>query len=161
RRLPPHHPHHRGAADGVGRDHAAGRLRGATARRGQLGDGQAGEPARHARVDRPEAPLPRQDGRERRRAAADVLRRPDPVPLELRHGQLRRLRMKRALLVLALAVGLALVPLAAGAGPGLKLKALDTTGYPTIRATLVAPSAADSSPTLTENGRKVLDLNAE
>jgi tight adherence protein B len=65
----------------------------------------------------------------------------------------------RTLLVLAVAG--ALVPVAASAGAQVKLRSVDVSGYPTIRATLVAPSASDQAPTLTENGRKVLDLTAQ
>ena len=43
RRLAPDHPHHRGAADGVRRDHAAGRLRREAAGRG-VGPGEPGKP---------------------------------------------------------------------------------------------------------------------
>jgi tight adherence protein B len=67
--------------------------------------------------------------------------------------------VKRALVVLSGA--LALAPLAAGATSGVSLRAVDVNGYPTIRATLVAPVASDAAPTLTENGRRVLDLTAQ
>ncbi len=63
--------------------------------------------------------------------------------------------------LLVLAVTGALVPVAAGAGARVKLRNVDASGYPTIRATLVAPTASDRAPTLTENGRTVLDLTAE
>jgi tight adherence protein B len=49
-------------------------------------------------------------------------------------------------------------PVAAEAA--LSLRAVDTSGYPTVRATLVAPVAADAPPTLTENGRRVVGLQA-
>jgi tight adherence protein B len=65
----------------------------------------------------------------------------------------------QALLVLAVAGTLA--PLASGARAGLSLRGVDASAYPTVRATLVAPVASDSSPTLTENGKRVLDLTAE
>jgi tight adherence protein B len=38
---------------------------------------------------------------------------------------------------------------------------VDATGYPTVRATLVAPVASRVKPTVTENGRKVVDLTAQ
>ena len=40
------------------------------------------------------------------------------------------------------------------------LRRVDPSGYPTIRATLVAPVASDQAPTLTENGLRVVDLTA-
>jgi tight adherence protein B len=43
---------------------------------------------------------------------------------------------------------------------GLSLRGVDTGGYPTVRATLVSPVAADAPPTLTENGRRVVALTA-
>jgi tight adherence protein B len=52
-----------------------------------------------------------------------------------------------------------LAPVAAGAG--VTLRGVDATGYPTMRATLVAPVASRNAPTLTENGRKVVDLTAQ
>ena len=67
--------------------------------------------------------------------------------------------MKRGLLVLAIAGALA--PIAAGAPKGISLRNVDVSGYPTFRATLVAPVASDSAPTLTENGRRVIDLSAQ
>ena len=76
RRLPPHHPHHRGAAHGVRRDHAAGHLPGEAAGGGGRGVGTT-QAALAAHVHRPQAALPREDGGQRRRAAADVLRAED------------------------------------------------------------------------------------
>jgi tight adherence protein B len=67
--------------------------------------------------------------------------------------------VKRGLLVLAIAGALA--PVAAGAPRGISLRNVDVSGYPTFRATLVAPVASDSAPTLTENGRRVIDLSAQ
>jgi len=67
--------------------------------------------------------------------------------------------VKRALLVLAVAGVLA--PLASGATEGISLRGVDTGRYPTIRATVVAPVATDSAPTLTENGRRVIDFTAQ
>ena len=68
---------------------------------------------------------------------------------------------KAPLLRLLLAVGLAalLVPTAATAS--VRLRGIDPSGYPTVRATLVAPVASDQAPTLTENGKPVVDLNAQ
>jgi len=61
-------------------------------------------------------------------------------------------------ILLLLAVAALLAPVAASAG--VTLRGVDASGYPTVRATLVAPVASDQSPTLTENGRSVIDLTA-
>jgi tight adherence protein B len=61
--------------------------------------------------------------------------------------------------LLAVVIAALLAPLTASAG--VTLRNVDTTGYPTVRATLVAPVASRNAPTLTENGRKVVDLTAE
>jgi tight adherence protein B len=66
-------------------------------------------------------------------------------------------RLSTRLLTAALLAALA-VPGAAGAS--LSLRGIDTSGYPTVRATLVAPVPADAPPTLTENGRQVVGLSA-
>jgi tight adherence protein B len=73
-----------------------------------------------------------------------------------RGGGLERLPLIRILL--ALSVVALLAPVAATAS--VTLRRLDPSGYPTIRATLVAPVASDQTPTLTENGRRVVDLTA-
>jgi tight adherence protein B len=67
---------------------------------------------------------------------------------------------RRALrLVLAAVLAALVTPVAAGAG--LSLRGVDTSGYPTVRVTVVAPVAATAAPpTLTENGRPVVGLNA-
>jgi tight adherence protein B len=59
----------------------------------------------------------------------------------------------------ALAVGL---PAAAGAaGPtGVRVRAVDTSGYPTIRASVVTPTPSRFAPTLNENGTPVIGLQA-
>jgi tight adherence protein B len=64
-----------------------------------------------------------------------------------------RLRLLIALTVVAL-----LAPMAASAS--VTLRQVDSSGYPTIRATVVAPVASDQAPTLTEDGRQVVDLTA-
>jgi tight adherence protein B len=51
-----------------------------------------------------------------------------------------------------------IAPLAADAG--ITLRNVDTSGYPTVRLTLVAPVASDQAPTLTEGGSAVVGLNA-
>ena len=68
-----------------------------------------------------------------------------------------RRRLLRILVLLAAAALLA--PLSADAA--VTLRGVDASGYPTIHATLVAPVASDQAPTLTENGRRVLDLNLQ
>jgi tight adherence protein B len=68
-----------------------------------------------------------------------------------------RRKLLQSLLVLAVVALLA--PIAAGAG--VNLRNVDASGYPTVRATVVAPVATDQAPTLTENGHKVLDLAAQ
>jgi tight adherence protein B len=59
--------------------------------------------------------------------------------------------------IAALAAAL-VVPGAASAA--VSLRGVDAGGYPTIRATLVSPVAGKAPPTLTENGRSVIDLHA-
>jgi len=71
-----------------------------------------------------------------------------------------RARSTRAALLVLVVAG-TLAPLASGARTGLSLRGVDVSSYPTVRATLVAPVASDQAPTLTENGRRVLDLIAE
>jgi tight adherence protein B len=60
--------------------------------------------------------------------------------------------------LIALTVVALLAPVAASAS--VTLRQVDSTGYPTIRATVVAPVASDQAPTLTEDGRQVVDLTA-
>jgi tight adherence protein B len=66
-------------------------------------------------------------------------------------------RRTTRIIVVALLAALA-VPSAAGAA--LSLRRVDLSGYPTVRATVVAPVAADSAPTLTQNGHRVVGLRA-
>jgi len=66
-------------------------------------------------------------------------------------------RSRAALFILAVIAAL-LAPVAASAS--VTLRGVDATGYPTIRATVVAPVASHNAPTLSENGRPVVDLNA-
>ena len=83
------------------------------------------------------------------------------LPAELRSGELRRVRVsRRASRLLVAAVIAALVtPVAAGAS--LSLRGIDTSGYPTVRVTVVAPVARTAAPpTLTENGNQVVGLHA-
>ncbi len=62
-------------------------------------------------------------------------------------------------LLLALAVVCAAVPAVAGAA-GPKIPALDTVGYPTVRATVVTPKPVGRAPELTENGKPVVGARA-
>jgi tight adherence protein B len=64
-------------------------------------------------------------------------------------------RLTTRILAAALVAALA-APAAAVAG--LSLRGVDTSGYPTIRATLVSPAAGNAPPTVTEDGRRVIDL---
>jgi tight adherence protein B len=65
---------------------------------------------------------------------------------------------RRIRILIAVAVVALLVPLAASAS--VSLRGVDVTGYPTVRATVVAPVASHTPPTVTENGSRVVDLNA-
>ncbi|MFL5947456.1 MAG: VWA domain-containing protein [Gaiellaceae bacterium] len=67
------------------------------------------------------------------------------------------LRTARRLLTAAVVAALA-VPV--GADASLKLRGVDASGFPTVRVTVVSPVAASAPPTLTENGRRVVGLNA-
>ena len=61
--------------------------------------------------------------------------------------------------LLALAILCAAVPgVASAAAP--QIASLDTTGYPTVRATVVTPKPVGSAPKLTENGRPVVGFRA-
>ena len=62
-------------------------------------------------------------------------------------------------LLLAFCLAALTAPLAAGAS--VSLRGVDLHGYPTVRATLVAPVASDQAPTLTENGQAVAGLTAQ
>jgi tight adherence protein B len=68
--------------------------------------------------------------------------------------------MRRVLTSAALAAALLTAP-AASAGGGVQLKGLDSTGYPTIRLTVVTSSALTKPPAVTENGQRVVGLQAE
>lgn len=62
-------------------------------------------------------------------------------------------------LLLAAALAALVLPVAAGAS--LNLRGIDTSSYPTVRVTVVAPVAASAAPpTLTENGNPVVGLDA-
>ena len=61
--------------------------------------------------------------------------------------------------LLAAALVALLAPVAASAN--VSLRGVDATGYPTLRAAVVSPVASSQPPTLTENGRRVVDLTAQ
>jgi tight adherence protein B len=63
---------------------------------------------------------------------------------------------RRARLVIAAVLAALAVP--GVAASALSLRGLDTSGFPTVRATLVAPVATKAPPTLTENGASVVGL---
>ena len=73
----------------------------------------------------------------------------------------RRLRLwkRRHILVLAI-VAAAAVPSAAAAA-GVHLSRVDTTGYPTVRFSVVTRTASSHPPTVTENGRGVAALETQ
>ena len=61
--------------------------------------------------------------------------------------------------LLSLFVLCAVLPgVAAAAGP--KITSLDTSGYPTVRATVVTPKPVGTAPALTENGDPVVGFRA-
>jgi tight adherence protein B len=64
----------------------------------------------------------------------------------------------RTTLFILVVVAALLAPLAATAS--VTLRGVDATGYPTMRATVVVPVASHNPPAVTENGRRVVDLNA-
>jgi tight adherence protein B len=68
-----------------------------------------------------------------------------------------RLRTARRLLTAAVVAALA-VPVAADAS--VTLRGVDASGFPTVRLTVVSPVAASAPPTVTEDGRRVVGLNA-
>jgi Ca-activated chloride channel family protein len=66
-------------------------------------------------------------------------------------------RIARRALIAAAVAALA-APVAADAN--VRLRAVDATGFPTVRITVVSPTAASAPPTLTENGRRVVGFHA-
>ena len=112
-----------------------------------------------ARLHGPEAALPREDGRERRPPAADVLpaRRHLAAARPSRAAPYGSIGVRRRLLA-------ALRPLRRPAGRRGGRRAedhgLDTSGYPTVRATVVTPKPSQRAPALTENGIPVVGFQA-
>ncbi len=66
--------------------------------------------------------------------------------------------MRRALAAVCLLA--AIVPAAAAAATATRITAVDTSGYPTVRATVVTPRPVAKLPALTENGNKVAGYEA-
>ena len=60
-----------------------------------------------------------------------------------------------------LAVAVAALVAAAPAAAGVELSGVDTSSYPTIHATVVSPAGAAATPQVTENGLRVVGLDAE
>ncbi len=137
RRLPPRHPHHRGAADGVRRDHAPGPLPGEGARRGEHRHVARVAAAAAARLHGPEAALPREDGRR----AVSSCRRPSSATRRPAAGRPSAPPRTEAG---SEAVPRPRCPLrrrsrASRSPQSPKITSLDTAGYPTVRATVVTP----------------------
>jgi tight adherence protein B len=88
------------------------------------------------------------------------MRRSLATPTQRLHrlGRCSRPASPRTGLLILVVVAALLAPVAASAS--VTLRNVDATGYPTIRATVVAPVASHNAPTLSENGRPVVDLNA-
>ncbi len=74
--------------------------------------------------------------------------------------RLRRLRIRVRFRPLVVA-SVALLVVAAPAAAGVQLNGVDTSGYPTIHATVVSSADASSAPVLTENGQRVVGATAE
>ncbi|HEY8104394.1 MAG TPA: type II secretion system F family protein [Gaiellaceae bacterium] len=66
--------------------------------------------------------------------------------------------MRRALAAVCLLA--AIVPAAAAAATATRITTVDTSGYPTVRATVVTPRPVAKLPALTENGNKVAGYEA-
>jgi tight adherence protein B len=62
--------------------------------------------------------------------------------------------------LLSLCVLCAVLPGVAAAAAGSKITSLDTSGYPTVRATVVTPKPVGAAPALTENGVPVVGFRA-
>jgi tight adherence protein B len=68
--------------------------------------------------------------------------------------------VKRTLLS-AFALAAVLVPGVAGAAGGVRITAVDTSGYPSVRVTVVTPQPAAKAPKLTEDGQQVTGFAAK
>ncbi len=122
-------------------------------------------PAHAAALHRAEAAVSRQARRERRRSAFHLLRpggrgrRRRRYARHAHHAAVRSLRMSGRARYLAVAVA-ALVA-AAPAAAGVELSGVDTSSFPTIHATVVSSAGAAATPVVTENGLRVVGLDAE
>ena len=109
-----------------------------------------------ARLHRPQAPLPREDGRFGRRPSADVLRagRHRPRTPSLR-SRVRPMILKRRRIRIRVGIALGVAALAAvpAADAGSRSR-VSTTSFPRIRMTVASKPSA-KPPALKENGRAV------
>src|SRR4029079_4894057 len=133
-------------------------------RRG-VGLGGRAEAAQSARVHRPQAALPREDGGERRHPAGELLQRRPGRLRGLRQRLVRELqmipsRLKTGVFSLALVSLLALLATASTASAGVRLNGVDFGAYPTVGATIVTSAPSAAGPKLLENGRPVVGLQA-
>src|SRR5207249_852549 len=121
-------------------------------------------PAVPAHLQRPQAELPGEDGRERRHAAAELLLEgrhrgsrdgPGASGLEVQ-GSISMSRLRLA--VAGLAFVLLALPTAAQAA--VQLRGIDTSAYPTIRASIYTPSGG-GLPAVWENGTPVAGFDAQ
>ena len=155
RRLAPRHARDRGAADGVRRDHAAG----TSSSRGRP---TRSRPSTAARASSRPCGTGLKPHFLEKMAASGVILPPNffksearPASPHLRLGWLRERAVRFAFVILA-ALALA-VPASAANRP----TAVDVTGYPEVRATLVTGTPLAKPPKLTENGRPVAGLGRE
>jgi tight adherence protein B len=72
---------------------------------------------------------------------------------------IKRLRRRRILIGLGLGLGLATLVAPAALAAGVHIRSVDTSGFPQLRATIVAPQGS-KPPTLTENGHPVAGYTA-
>ena len=68
--------------------------------------------------------------------------------------------MKRTLLS-AVALVAVVVPGVAGAAGGVRITAVDTSAFPSVRVTVVTPSSTSRPPGVTEDGKRVIGLTAK
>ena len=113
----------------------------------------------------PQAALPREDGGQRRHAAADVLRgrgRLGPAP-QLHRRELRRRRpgMIRRSWVAALVASVCALGAPVVAGAGVEIRSVDAGAYPRAQATVVTSKPSKEAPQLTEGGKPAAGVLAK
>src|SRR5581483_9215701 len=146
---------HRGAADGGGRDHAAGPVRRPPAGRAR-GGGALGPPARAAAEHGPEAALPREAGGEQRDPAAELLRdAARAAAAGVRGDRLRGPAVKLLVTICYLGVALPVAAASAGVRVG-----VDASGYPEVQGTVVGSAPSSRPPVVREGGVPVVGLRA-